>query len=211
MAEGSLLDLAALGRTKVASQPFDHLIVPGFIPAIGLQQVERDFPRIDKPGSFPLSTISGYGPTFMKLMEALQGPALRQAIAEKFSLDLTGRPTMVTVRGRCRRKDGQIHVDSKDKIITVLLYLNESWGEEGGRLRLLRNACDLDDYAVEVPPDAGTMLAFRCTPDAWHGHKPFEGDRRVIQLNWVTSNYYVWREQARHKLSAWSKRFLSAA
>ncbi len=211
MAEGSLLDLAALGRTKVASQPFDHLIVPGFIPAIGLQQVERDFPRIDKPGSFPLSTISGYGPTFMKLMEALQGPALRQAIAEKFSLDLTGRPTMVTVRGRCRRKDGQIHVDSKDKIITVLLYLNESWGEEGGRLRLLRNARDLDDYAVEVPPDAGTMLAFRCTPDAWHGHKPFEGDRRVIQLNWVTSNYYVWREQARHKLSAWSKRFLSAA
>jgi len=211
LAEGSLLDLAALGRTKVASQPFDHLIVPGFIPAIGLQQVERDFPRIDKPGSFPLSTISGYGPTFMKLMEALQGPALRQAIAEKFSLDLTGRPTMVTVRGRCRRKDGQIHVDSKDKIITVLLYLNESWGEEGGRLRLLRNARDLDDYAVEVPPDAGTMLAFRCTPDAWHGHKPFEGDRRVIQLNWVTSNYYVWREQARHKLSAWSKRFLSAA
>ena len=211
MAEGSLLDLAALGRTKVTSQPFDHLIVPGFIPAAGVQQVERDFPHIDKAGSFPLSTISGYGPTFLKLMEALQGPALRQVIAEKFSIDLSGRPTMVTVRGRCRRKDGQIHVDSKDKIITVLLYLNESWGSDGGRLRLLRNADNLDDYAVEVPPDAGTMLAFRCTPEAWHGHKPFEGDRRVIQLNWVSSNYYVWREQARHRLSAWSKRFLSAA
>lgn len=211
MADGSLLDLAALGRTKVASHPFDHLIVPGFIPAAALQQVERDFPRIDKAGSFPLSTVSGYGPSFMKLIEALQGPAVQQAIAEKFSIDLTRRPTMITVRGRCRRKDGQIHLDSKDKIITVLLYLNESWGEEGGRLRLLRNANNLDDYAVEVPPDAGTMLAFRCTPDAWHGHKPFEGDRRVIQLNWVTSNYYVWREQTRHKLSAWSKRFLSAA
>ena len=104
-----------------------------------------------------------------------------------------------------------MEVTMKDKIITVLLYLNESWGGEGGRLRLLRNSDNLDDYAVEIPPDAGTMLAFRCTPESWHGHKPFEGDRRVIQLNWVTSNYYVWREQARHKLSAWSKRFLSAA
>jgi hypothetical protein len=37
----------------------------------------------------------------------------------KFSIDLTGRPTMITVRGRCsKEKDGKIHTDSKTKIIT---------------------------------------------------------------------------------------------
>ncbi|MEZ5648122.1 MAG: 2OG-Fe(II) oxygenase [Alphaproteobacteria bacterium] len=91
-------------------------------------------------------------------------------------------------------------MDSKDKIITVLLYLNAAWGTEAGRLRLLRNNRDLEDYAAEVPPDAGTLLIFQCTPQAWHGHKPFEGERRVIQLNWVASSYYVWREQFRHRL-----------
>lgn len=209
--DGSLIDLAAFNRTPIASQPFPHMIVPGFIPAAHLAEIERDFPQIDRPGSFPLATIKGAGSAFLKLMETLQGPALRHAVAEKFNLDLTNRPTMVTVRGRCRRKDGQIHIDSKDKIITVLLYLNAAWGTEAGRLRLLRNNRDLEDYAAEVPPDAGTLLIFQCTPQAWHGHKPFEGERRVIQLNWVASSYYVWREQFRHRLSAWSKRLLSAA
>ncbi|MEZ5648121.1 MAG: hypothetical protein R3E60_04120 [Alphaproteobacteria bacterium] len=49
---------------------------------------------------FPLATIKGAGSAFLKLMETLQGPALRHAVAEKFNLDLTNRPTMVTVRGR---------------------------------------------------------------------------------------------------------------
>ena len=31
---------------------------------------------------------------------------------KKFGVDLTGRPTMITVRGRCRAEDGGIHTDS---------------------------------------------------------------------------------------------------
>jgi hypothetical protein len=55
---------------------------------------------------------------------------------------------------------------------------------------------------VEVPPETGTMVAFACAPDAWHGHRPFEGERRTIQLNWVRSRGYKAREQMRHTLSA---------
>ena len=113
---------------------------------------------------------------------------------------------MVTVRGHCRARDGQIHMDSKDKIVTVLLYLNPSWEEDGGRLRLLRRPGDIEDFAAEVPPDEGTMLAFKCSDNAWHGHKSFEGERRAIQLNWVTNERYVRREQRRHKVSSLFKR-----
>ena len=56
---------------------------------------------------------------------------------------------------------GVIHTDSKDKIITVLLYLNRDWPHTTGRLRLLRNGQSLDDYAVEIPPDNGTLLVFK--------------------------------------------------
>src|SRR3546814_20740691 len=118
-------------------------------------------------------------------------------MSEKFATDLTSRPTMVTVRGQCRARDGQIHTDSRGKIITVLIYMNAAWEADGGRLRLLRSRDDIEDYAAEVPPREGSMVAFRCTEDAWHGHKPYEGSRRPHQLNWVRAGAYLPKEQRR--------------
>ena len=40
---------------------------------------------------------------------------------------------------------------------------------------------------AEVPPLAGTLLAFRRSENSWHGHKPFDGLRRAIMLNWMTT------------------------
>jgi Rps23 Pro-64 3,4-dihydroxylase Tpa1-like proline 4-hydroxylase len=71
------------------------------------------------------------------------------------------------------------------KIITVLIYMNEQWDDAGGRLRLLRSADNIDDFFAELPPVAGTMLAFKRSNNSWHGHKSFAGQRRVIQFNWL--------------------------
>src|SRR3546814_4116056 len=84
---------------------------------------------------------------------------------------------MVTLRGQSRAKDGAIHTDSRTKLITALIYLNSAWESDGWRLRMLKGPDDLEDYAAEVPPEAGTLVAFRCTPAAWHGHKPFVRQR----------------------------------
>ena len=86
--------------------------------------------------------------------------------------------------------------------MTLLLYLNETWHTDGGRLRILRKPDDLEDFAAEIPPDGGTLLAFRCTPNAWHGHKPFYGPRRALQLNYVSDARMMRREVARHRFAA---------
>ncbi len=197
----SYLDVDRLRSAPLAKEPFDHVVVPGFLRIATLADVARDFPPLDLPGSFPASVLR-YGPAFAAVLRELEGPAMREAIAGKFAMDLSGRPTMVTVRGQARASDGKIHRDSKTKLVTVLVYMNEAWEAPGGRLRLLRSATDIEDMAVEVPPDAGTLLAFRCTENAWHGHKPAQGPRRSIQLNWVTDAGVVRREQVRHRLSA---------
>ena len=98
------------------------------------------------------------------------------------------------------------HQDSTEKIVTVLVYMNPDWEESGGRLRVLRSDRDLEDYAAEVPPAEGTLLAFRRSDTSHHGHKPFEGQRRVLQLNWVTSDKFARRERRRHAISAFFKR-----
>jgi SM-20-related protein len=173
--------------------------------ATTLDAVHADFPKVDRAGSFPVSELN-FGERFRALLAELEGPDMRRAIEQKFDIDLAGRPTMVTVRGRARLADGKIHSDSKTKLITVLLYLNPQWEAPGGRLRLLRSADSLDDMVAEVPPDAGTLLAFKVTANSWHGHEPFEGQRRAIQLNWVTDQSVVRHEQSRHRLSARLKR-----
>jgi hypothetical protein len=205
-----MLDLEAFAGTALVREPFPYLIVPGFLKAEARDAVQRDYPEIAKPGSFPISEVD-YGPAFETLVEELEGPDLRAAFEAKFEMDLGGRPTMMTVRGRAQAKDGRIHTDSKTKIITVLLYMNGQWEAPGGRLRLLRSEESLDDMLAEVPPAEGTLVAFLVTPNSWHGHGQFVGPRRVIQLNWVTGEDVVRHEQARHRFSARLKRLLPFA
>ncbi len=203
----AVLDLDAFRATPLTREPFDFLMVRDFVRPEARAAIGRDFPRVPRGGSFPVEVLD-YGPAFAALVEALNGPEMRRAFEEKFEIDLDGRPTMITVRGRCTTRDGNIHTDSETKIITVLIYLNPDWADPGGRFRLLRSANDLEDVILEVPPDRGTLVAFRRSPNSYHGHTPFIGERRAVQFNWVTEEGVVRRELMRHRLSARIKRFV---
>lgn len=203
----SALDLAAFGAAPLNREPFEYLVLPGFVKPEARAAIDADFPPVERPGSFPLSEVR-CGPAFAALIEELQGPAVRAAFEAKFGLPLAGRPTMITVRGRCWEKDGRIHTDSASKLITVLIYLNPRWEPAGGRLRLLRSPDNLEDVLVEVPPEEGTLVTFRRSDRSFHGHPPFVGPRRVIQLNWVAGEGIRRYEGARHRLSALVKRLL---
>jgi SM-20-related protein len=201
------LDVEAFRATPLVTEPFEHLIVAGFVGPAALAEINADYPQISATGSFPVDQVS-FGPAFQRLLDDLESDEFRAAFEEKFGIDLSDRPTVTTVRGRCGPSDGKIHTDSKSKIITVLIYMNESWEHLGGRLRLLRSASDLNDIIVEVPPVAGTLLAFRRSNNSWHGHEPFVGERRVVQFNWLTSEGNRQIAMLRHQTSASLKRVL---
>lgn len=202
------LDLEAFRREPLNAQPFEHLIVPEFVRKEARAGINSDYPHIGERGSFPAAQLA-YGPLFAKLLAELESDEFREAFEEKFGIDLKGRPTTVTVRGRCDARDGKIHTDSKSKIITVLIYMNPSWESAGGRLRLLRSGSDLEDTVAEVPPTEGTLVAFKRAENSWHGHKPFSGPRRVIQFNWVHSEGDRRIAMLRHHASAPFKRMLA--
>jgi hypothetical protein len=196
-----VLDLESLRAAPLIRDPFDFVVVNEFVCRTAIPSLIADFPKIRRHGSFPVGDLD-YRPAFAHLVAALTGPALRDAIAEKFGIDLSNRPTMLTVRGKSDGKDGRIHTDSETKIITLLLYMNPVWEHAEGRLRLLRGPDDLEDYAMEVAPLAGTMLAFRRSHRSFHGHRPHVGERRSLQLNWVANPAVVRRELSRHRWSA---------
>jgi hypothetical protein len=201
----SLLDYDALRRTPLKTDPYEYIVVPQFVLPDAFSRVLADFPVTHGGGSFPVSDLKISG-AMQDLLKEMDGPQFRAAIEDKFGVDLSARPTTFTVRGWCSgKRDGRVHTDSKSKIITVLLYLNEQWDVDGGRLRILRSN-DLNDVAEEVPPTNGTLLVFKRSDKSLHGHERFDGVRRVIQMNWVTDEDVAQHQRRKHSFSALIKR-----
>lgn len=202
------LDIEKLRAARVEKEPFEYVVVPGFLSPETVRAINATYPRIDKGGSFPIESLDE-SMLIREVISEFDGPAFEATIEEKFDVSLEGRPKMYSLRGWTRAKDGQIHTDSKDKIVTVLLYLNEDWQQAGGRLRILRNGHDVDDFVAEVPPDNGTLLIFKRSDNSWHGHHPFEGQRRSLQMNWMTSDASKGLHAIRHKISAAVKKVMA--
>ena len=202
------LNLDKLSAAELIRDPYEFLIVPGFLKAESVTRVNATYPAITKGGSYPLESLTDTE-VVREVIDEMDGPRFEAVVSEKFAVELSGRPKMFSLRGHTRAKDGQIHTDSKDKIITVLLYLNENWPHDGGKLRILRSGTDVDDYVTEVAPDNGTLLIFKRSDNSWHGHHPFEGQRRSVQMNWMVDEGKRGFHQIRHKLSAAVKRMTS--
>lgn len=202
-----MLQLEALRNAPLRIDPYPYTVVPDFIQRDRLAAVLRDFPDIQHAGSIPVEEITG-GEAYRALLQALEGDAFRQVVADKFDIALDDFPIMTTVRGVMRDKDGRIHTDSKTKVITVLLYLNETWEQSGGHLRVLRNDLDINDYVEEISPLAGTLMVFKVTDNCWHGHTPVEGKRLSIQMNYLIGEAAKGKHQFIHRLSARVKKLV---
>lgn len=201
----AVIEFERIAGAEVQHQPFSFFMARDVLPSAALGEVRRDFPAITGSGVYPLKELA-YGDAFARLVDDIKSRRLEEILEEKFDVELADKPLMITVRGHCARRDGRIHTDSTDKIVTCLLYLNDSWGEDGGRLRLLRNGHDIDAVIAEVPPDGGTFVAFKRSDNSWHGHLPFEGPRRYVMFNWVRSEAVLMKNIGRHMLSARLKR-----
>ncbi len=196
-----MINFDAISKAEVNREPFQFFATPDVLNAEDLAAIRADFPDIRKPGIFPLSELS-YGPAFARLIEDIRSPELEDVMAAKYGVDLADKTLMITVRGHARKKDGRIHVDTKTKFVTCLLYLNEIWDDGGGRLRMLRDPGNLSDYMAEIAPNGGTFASFLRSENSWHGHETYVGERRYVMFNWMTSSDARQRELGRHRFSS---------
>jgi hypothetical protein len=205
-----VIDYAAFAAAPLQREPFPFLVLPGFVLLDAVAAACAAFPGPDLPGVLP-APVDLQDDGFGRLLAALHSQRVTDLFSAKFGLALDAATLMVTLRSRCRSQDGGIHTDSVNKLVTALIYLNGDWSDSGGRLRLLRGPDDIEDMIAEVPPMAGTLVAFRRTENSWHGHKPFSGVRRAIMLNWMTDAAVARREIRRHAVSAGFKRLFAEA
>ncbi|NUO73303.1 MAG: 2OG-Fe(II) oxygenase [Frateuria sp.] len=209
-----LLDPARLDRpdTDVRLEPFPFLIAHGQLPDDARPELERDFPRYGSAGFFPYDPAD-CGPSINALVANLTAPAFASAIGAHLGIDDLGQyPTLVTLCRHLNKRHGTIHTDSRSKVATALLYLNNRWPDTSdGCLRFLRRIDDIDDVVVpELTPLYGEFAVFKRCDNSFHGHLPYEGERRVIQVAWLTSEEEKLRKTRRGKFARSFKKLLGA-
>ncbi|MHC1479158.1 2OG-Fe(II) oxygenase [Frateuria aurantia] len=185
--------------TEVRQQPFHYLVAHGQLPEAARPALDRDFPAYRSAGFFPYAA-EDCGPSIRALVEELSGPAFANAIGQRLGLPELGTfPTLVTLCKSMNRRHGTIHTDSRSKIVTALLYLNPQWPDSSdGCLRFLSAIDDIDAMlGPEIKPLYGELVAFRRSDNSFHGHLPYEGERRVIQVAWLVDRAALERKSRR--------------
>jgi hypothetical protein len=200
-----LFDPARLERSDsvLRETPFRFLIAYEQLPPAAFDELERDFPKYTGAGFFPYEE-KDCGPSVNRLIAELTEPAVASAVGAKLGIGNLGHyPTLVTLCKTLNRRHGTIHTDSKSKVATALLYLNASWPDTSdGCLRFLNRVDSIDDFITpEIKPLYGNFVVFKRAENSFHGHLPYEGERRVIQVAWLTSEDEKLRKTQRGKLS----------
>lgn len=179
-----ILDLDKLRQAPLGHDPCDYIVVSDFVRPEMLAPINGDYPDIAEPGNFAPEKLR-YGTVFGDMLDELRSSEMKHAIAEKFAVSLNGFPLQMTVRKYSEITDGNVHNDSKLKLITALIYFDPIWSAEGGRLRLVRDPDNIDDFGAEVVPSGGTLLVFKRSERSFHGFKPYAGERRSLQMYYV--------------------------
>ncbi|WP_109127001.1 2OG-Fe(II) oxygenase [Dyella sp. C11] len=205
MNSAALLDPARLDRpdTDVRAEPFPFLIAHGQLPDEARNDLERDFPRYASAGFFPYDP-SDCGPSVNALVDRLSSAEFASAIGRHLGIDNLGQyPTLITLCRSLNKRHGTIHTDSKSKVATALLYLNNLWPDTSdGCLRFLGSIDNIDNIiAPELKPLYGEFAVFKRCENSFHGHLPYEGERRVIQVAWLTSEEEKLRKTKRGKFA----------
>ena len=196
-----LIDLAAVRNAERSSEPYEHLLASNLLKPDVIDDLRRDFPAIAKPGYLTVDEVQLQG-RFKQLIDELEGSELTEELSKKFGIDLHPYPRLTTIMRRSQQKYGAIHTDGPSKVMTMLVYMNDAWQQDGGgRLRVLYDGKNYDRYKLEVPPTMGTMFAFPRSDNSWHGHLPFAGERRVVQIAWGKSQDDEERKRKHNKLA----------
>ena len=203
---GALIDLNSIKSASVDDTFFPFFSVPNCIVDHG-KSIAKEFPDLEKGGSYP-SNLPGLSDKIKKLISEIESDAMKEVLSEKFQVDLSNTEVITTLRGYSRMKDGKIHTDSKSKVLTFLLYLNEEWNNEKGLLRMLKNDFDLEDFIREIPASFGSLVVFKVTENCWHGFHPVEGKRLSMQMNYVKKESAA-SHKIRHGLSSFLKKLFS--
>jgi hypothetical protein len=165
----------------VVAEPFPHAVVDGWWDGALLERVAAEFPDPDAPGwrryaNGQESKLEGpptlWGQGIRDLLDrvAEQIPTLERAFGiPDLSMETVGGGYHLIPPGGYLN----VHTDfsrspktGRYRRLNLLVYLNRTWTDPGGRLQL----CSADRVCADVAPEWNRTVVFATSSSSWHGH-----------------------------------------
>jgi len=150
----------------VETFPRDHFkTVKGYDGEKGYQYEARSLIAMGADVPTYLQLLS---PAWQCLAKDLLSPAYRDAMSKLTGVELDDLPIEANVFHYGRSAWLGPHVDLPDKVMTHILYFNETWDEQdGGCLTILRDS-DVTQIVKAIPPLVGNSVVVVRSDNSWH-------------------------------------------
>jgi Rps23 Pro-64 3,4-dihydroxylase Tpa1-like proline 4-hydroxylase len=134
----------------------------------GQKEFEYEVRCLIRMGEKAISSETRLSDAWRALAGDLLSPGYRAAMSSLTGFDLGDAPLEVNVFHYPPGGSHGAHPDHRDKIVSHVLYFNDSWNDEdGGCLTILRSS-DPRDVARTVSPLVGNSAVLVRSDDSWH-------------------------------------------
>ena len=171
-----IIDLSRISRSHLETRPYRWTAVDGLFSAADAAALAATFPRdhfkrvADHAGEkkheyqvrslirMSAQSVSGekqLSSVWQALAHDFLSPAYRGAMSGLIGVDLSAAELEVNVFHYPPGGLHGAHTDNRDKIVTHVLYFNESWNDDDGGCLLILKSSDLREIVTRVSPIVG--------------------------------------------------------
>lgn len=176
-------DAAALAKSFPRDH-FKHLADYG-----GEKDFEYESRELIGMGASGISNEASLSDAWRALANDLLSSEYRSAMSALIGVDLGEAPLEVNVFHYPPGGSLGPHPDLRDKIVTHVLYFNESWNDaDGGCLTILRSS-NAGDVVSTISPIVGNSAILVRSDDSWHAVTPVRKGCRSTRRS-LTATFY---------------------
>jgi hypothetical protein len=180
------------GRTRAYDRPWPHFVTDGFLPRIAYDAAARhaiasdnadcDGTRTTVANRFFLTPTTAT-PELAPIIAFFRDG--RDALARDYGVDLTDTYLRIELAADTEEFWQVPHIDTKEKRITIIVFLTSDHPGDLGTDLGTSNATDAQ--RTRVPWAENRALVFRTAPGRWYSFtkRSFVGVRRVLLANFV--------------------------
>jgi SM-20-related protein len=184
-----IIDLNRITRSHLETEPYRWAAVSGLFSAADAAALAATFPRDhfkrladhigEKKHEYQVRSLIRMSARSVSRERQLSGvwqalahdflsPAYRSAMSEIIGIDLSAAELEVNVFHYPPGGLHGAHTDHRDKIVTHVLYFNQSWNDDDGGCLLILKSPDLREIVTRISPLVGNSAVLVRSGDSWH-------------------------------------------
>jgi Rps23 Pro-64 3,4-dihydroxylase Tpa1-like proline 4-hydroxylase len=184
-----IIDVNRISQARLQTEPFRWAAVSQLFTAADAAALAATFPRDhfkrvadhagEKKHEYEVRSLIRMSATSVSEEKQLSGawqalahdflsPSYRSAMSELIGVDLSDAEFEVNAFHYPPGGLHGAHTDHADKIVTHVLYFNESWNDDDGGCLLILKSPNLQDTVAHVSPLVGNSAVLVRSNDSWH-------------------------------------------